>query len=149
MREEYSSFVLMLWPKVSDVSVSDKSPGIETLISATIKKCQDHEKVKSFGNGDQLEELQVLEKTEEGHTDMHKEAEISTASMLIHNEKCRRAYLSHWQIIISHLQSLCHTVKFPFNALHKIDHCPYNKPLFTGYCELVSVSVLCLQIDTN
>lgn len=46
-------------------------------------------------NGDQLEELQVLEKTKEGHIDMYKEAEISTTSMLIHKEKCRKAYLSH------------------------------------------------------
>lgn len=46
-------------------------------------------------NGDQLEELQILEKTKEGRIDMYKEAEISTASMLIRKEKCRKPYLSH------------------------------------------------------
>lgn len=46
-------------------------------------------------DGNQQKELQVLEKIEEGHYDMHKEAKISIASMLIHKEKCRKACLSH------------------------------------------------------
>lgn len=60
-----------------------------------------------------------------------------SSSMLTYKEKCRKAYLSHWQIFISHVRSLQHKVQFPFLALHTIDQCPYNKPLFTwaGFTE--------------
>lgn len=88
----------------------------------------------------------MLEKIEESHNHIHKEAEISIASMLTHNEKCRKAYLSHWQSFISHLRSLQHTVQFPFLHYTQLTSVlTINLFLF----ELVLLSLLYLQMGTK